>query len=304
MEDPPISSTPKKSKVDLSSSLDLEFNFWDFPNRDLFFSLSDKPITHGRVVDLDDIEARNCKVKDLFVYQGWSKFFSVPHPKVYEPLVRMFYANLHSSRSDKLETLVLGKFIVLDSSLFDSIFQCKCSGFPMLFKIAGPIILKFLLIKPKDVLLSVHLNPFQTNLVLVMFETRIIAHIVGTTLLPRTDSFLTFSLRDTFPVYYLVTKLKIKLSSWVINFMIESAEDPTSLPYGMAITHILEAHISLSAYFFTIVSKSYNSRAFASMRYVCVKGSWVKKHESDVKTAHPNSKPKPSCDDPVGRLKN
>ncbi|XP_019234117.1 PREDICTED: uncharacterized protein LOC109214632 [Nicotiana attenuata] len=41
----------------------------------------DKPISHGRVVDLDDMEALNCKVKDLFIHQGWVKFFSIPPPK-------------------------------------------------------------------------------------------------------------------------------------------------------------------------------------------------------------------------------
>ncbi|XP_070022817.1 uncharacterized protein [Nicotiana sylvestris] len=122
MEEPPVSSIPKKSKVDFSVSLEFDLNFWDSPNRDFFIVLKDKPIAHGRVVDLDDMEALNCKVKDLFIHQGWVNFFSIPPPKVYEPLVKIFYANIHSSKPDRLESLVLGKRIVLDWALFDSLF--------------------------------------------------------------------------------------------------------------------------------------------------------------------------------------
>lgn len=60
---PPVSSTPKKSKIDLSRSLESDLNFWDSLNRDFFITLKDKPVAQGRVVDLDDMEALNCKVK-------------------------------------------------------------------------------------------------------------------------------------------------------------------------------------------------------------------------------------------------
>ncbi|XP_019226628.1 PREDICTED: uncharacterized protein LOC109208070 [Nicotiana attenuata] len=264
---------------------------------DFFIALKDKPIAHGRVVDLDDMEALNCKVKNLFVYQGWSKFLFVPPPKVYEPLVRMFYANLCSSKSDKLESLVLGKRIVLDCAMFDSIFLCKCSGFPMLFKNSLPDDFEITFDQAKRCIAeySSESLPNQLGPSDVSFETHVLSHIVATTLLPRTGSFSTFSQRDTFLLYCLATKLKIKLSSWVINFMIENADDPTSLAYGMAITHILETHnISISVYPFVSVSKSYNSRTFASMGYVCVNGSWVKKQKGEVKHVQPDPKTKAS----------
>ncbi|XP_070014826.1 uncharacterized protein [Nicotiana sylvestris] len=170
-------------------------------------------------------------------------------------------------------------------------------GFPMLFKNSWPDDFEITFDQAKRCIseCSSESLPNQLGPSDVSFETRVLAHIVATSLLPRTGSSSTFSQRDTFLIYYLMTKLKIKLSSWVINFMIESVDDPTSLSYGMSITHILEAYnISISEYPFVSVSKSYNSRAFASMGYVCVKGTWVKKQEGEVKHVQPNPKTKAS----------
>lgn len=106
---------------------------------------------------------------------------------------------------------------------------------------------------------------------------------------------LLYFLPDTFLIYYLLTKHKVKLFSWVINFMIESADDPTSLPYGMVTTHLLEANnISLVDYPYITVTKSYNSRGFASMWYISVKGAWVKKQEGESKNIPSDSKAKTS----------
>lgn len=75
--------------------------------------------------------------------------------------------------------------------------------------------------------------------------------------------------------------------------MIESVDNPTSLPYGMVITHLLEAHnISLVNYLYATVTKSYNSRAFASMGYIAVKGTWVKKQDGEARNALTDSKTK------------
>lgn len=52
-----------KPKADLTSSLDYDINFWDTPNRDTFIVFKDKPIAHGRLIDLNDMEDLNCKVK-------------------------------------------------------------------------------------------------------------------------------------------------------------------------------------------------------------------------------------------------
>lgn len=60
------SLTPKKPKADLTSSLKSNINLWDTPNRDSFISIKEKQIAHDRVVDLNDMEILNCKVKELF----------------------------------------------------------------------------------------------------------------------------------------------------------------------------------------------------------------------------------------------
>lgn len=80
------------------------------------------------------MEIQNCKVKAFFDIQGRVQFFVLIPPKVYEDLVRMFYANLCSPKYDKIESLVLGQRIVLDYSTFDSIFQCQSSGYSAIFK--------------------------------------------------------------------------------------------------------------------------------------------------------------------------
>lgn len=98
---------------------------------------------------------------------------------------------------------------------------------------------------------------------------------------------------DNFLFYYLLTKHKVKLSSRVINFTIESVDDPTNLPYGMVIAHILEAHyILLSNYPYLTVTKCYNSGAFASMGYVSMDDMWVKKQEGEAEVVPRVSKPK------------
>lgn len=130
---------------------------------------------------------------------------------------------------------MLGKRIVLDCALVDSLFQCRYSGFPTLFKNTWPDDFEISFDQVKQCIVECPSDPLPNQLGPsdVSFETRVLAHIVATTLLPRTGSFSTFSQRDTFFIYCLVTKLKIKFSCSVINFMIESVEDPTSLPYGM-----------------------------------------------------------------------
>lgn len=76
-------------------------------------------MAHGRVANLDNMENQSCKVKDLIDFEGWVNFFVLTPPKVYEDIVCMFYANLHSPKSDKIESLVLGQRIVLDCSTFN-----------------------------------------------------------------------------------------------------------------------------------------------------------------------------------------
>lgn len=81
--------------------------------------------------------------------------------------------------------------------------------------------------------------------------------------------------------------------------MIERAGDPTSFSYGIVITHLLEAHnIALSNYLYAIVIKSYNSRAFASIGYVSMEGTWVTKQDGEAKIVPSWSKAKVSVSQP------
>lgn len=56
----------------------------------------------------------------------------------YEPLVRLFYANLRSSSLGEIETLVLCKIIFLDSDIFDKIIDIHYSGFSLPKKSSWP----------------------------------------------------------------------------------------------------------------------------------------------------------------------
>lgn len=162
--------------------------------------MKDKPVAHGIIIDVDDMEAINWKVKNLFGFQGWSKFLYVPPSEVYEPLVRMIYANLCSSKSDKLESVVLGKHIVLDYAMLDYIFQCKCYGFPMHFKNSWPNDFEISFDRAKRCIAECPSDflPSELGHSDVSFETRVLDYIVATTLFPHTKSFSTFSQRDTF----------------------------------------------------------------------------------------------------------
>nr|XP_016445899.1 PREDICTED: uncharacterized protein LOC107771088 [Nicotiana tabacum] len=131
-------NSKKQGLVALSTMEDEYIAIGQYCAQDFFVALKDKPIAHGRVVDLDDMEALNFK-------NTWPDNFEIS---------------------------------------FDQEKHCIAEC-------------------PFDFL------PNQLGPNDVSFETRVI---VATTLLPRTGSFSTFSQRDTFLVYCLVTKLKIKLS--------------------------------------------------------------------------------------------
>lgn len=74
-----------------------------------------------------------------------------------------------------------------------------------------------------------------------IFKVYVIAHIVATTLLPQLGSLSTLSQRDTLLTFCIATQRKIYLSSFFLNYMIETSLDPSSLSYGLIITQILEA---------------------------------------------------------------
>lgn len=60
--------SPKKVKFDLDGPYDSDINFWDTPNWDKHIALKEKPIAHGKIIDLEDMESNNCKVNDFFEF--------------------------------------------------------------------------------------------------------------------------------------------------------------------------------------------------------------------------------------------
>lgn len=75
--------------------------------------------------------------------------------------------------------------------------------------------------------------------------------------------------------------------------MVECGEDPSSLPYGMVITYLLEAfNIPLSSYSYVSTSKCYNNRVFVTMGYVSADGICIKKQEVEAKVTPFSSKVK------------
>ncbi|KAG5580371.1 hypothetical protein H5410_050998 [Solanum commersonii] len=100
------------------------------------------------------------------------------------------------------------------------------------------------------------------------FETRVIAHIVATTLLPRASSHSMLTQRDTLFAYCLVFDVKVHLSFFIISSMTDVISDPSSLPFGMLITHIFESHfMCLGDFAPVLIKQRYNSHAFLSMGF-------------------------------------
>lgn len=134
----------------------------------------------------------------------------------------IFYANLHSSKAGEIESLVLGKRIFFDCKKFDSIFDISCSGitdppkncWPSECDVSFEQAKHELVIYPSATIPS-HLGPKYLS-----FETRGIAHIVATTLLPRAGSHSMFTQRDTLLTYCLVSRIKFHLFSFILSAMV------------------------------------------------------------------------------------
>jgi len=93
----------------------------------------------------------------------------------------------------------------------------------------------------------------------------VIAHIFATTLLPTDGSHSMLTQRDTLFAYCLVSGVKMHLSSFIISSMTDVISDPSSLPFGMLITHIFESHfMCLGDFAPVLIKQRYNSCAFIS----------------------------------------
>lgn len=187
------------------------------------------------------MESLNWDLKPLFSTQDWTIFFSSDSIDIPEDLIRLFYANLCPCSTKVFETIVLNTRIVITKKVLYHIFGCKFSGYSTFFKNFWPsdfeVIFEqakaYLFEKPDDILEG------QLGSLDLSFKVRVLSHIIGTTLLPRTGSLSSLSQRDTLIVYCLITKKKLDLAIWIIDYMFESVADCASLPYGLLITKIV-----------------------------------------------------------------
>lgn len=160
--------------------------------------------------------------------------------------------------------------------MFDAIFDISCSGYSAPFKGSWPSDFDVSFEQAKHAIVLDSCDPLSSQLGPkdLSFETRVLAHIIGTSLLPRASSLCVLSQRDTLLTYCLLTNRKIMLSSFILSYMVDSALNPSVLPYGLLILKILEAsNIYLTGFSGVSVKQCYNSKAFVSMGYVNVEDS-------------------------------
>lgn len=266
--------------------------FWSAKQKDKFLAFNSRPIITGRMISLEQLEDSHCAVSAYFKAQNLSLFFQRCGLVVYEEPVRMFYANLRVSKdSGELETLVLGKRIILNDSLFEKIFKTKFSGdIPFMtgcwlddFEVTLDEAKIFVAESGSD------LSDFGPST--LCFENHILAHIIATTLLPRKGSLSNITDRDVFVLYCLLKKYKINWGEWFRTYMIESAVESDThaiLPYGLIISRILIGlYIDLFYYKPLEVSVTYDIRTFASMGYILIDGKWSKKGPVKLKVKQP-----------------
>lgn len=266
--------------------------FWSAKQKDKFLAFNNRPIVTGRVINLEQLEDSHCAVSAYFKAQNLSLFFQRCGLVVYEEPVRMFYANLRVSKdSGELETLVLGKRIILNDSLFEKVFKTKFSGdIPFMtgcwlddFEVTLDEAKIFVAESESD------LSDFGPST--ICFENHILAHIIATTLLPRKGSLSNITDRDVFVLYCLLKKYKINWGEWFRTYMIESATESDThaiLPYGLIISRILIGlYIDLFYYKPLEVSVTYDIRTFASMGYILSDGKWSKKGPVKMKVKQP-----------------
>ncbi|KAH0781719.1 hypothetical protein KY290_001317 [Solanum tuberosum] len=102
-----------------------------------------------------------------------------------------------------------------------------------------------------------HLGPKYLH-----FESRVIAHIIGTTLLPRAGSHSTLTQHDPLFVYCLVSCIKVHIYSFTLSAMMDVISDPLAFRLGCFVL-------------------CYNSRAFQSMDFIHSGSSWILKVNSE-----------------------
>ncbi|KAH0635904.1 hypothetical protein KY289_035819 [Solanum tuberosum] len=306
----PSSSATRKSSRNKNKGKAPADIFLVFDGSDDQAPLASVALSRGKLhVDSDDSGSPKKKFKFDFDSsldkKGWANIFSVPMV-VYEPLIRLFYANLRSPKAGELESLVLGKRIFIDRKKFDSMLGISCSGIMASSKNCWPSDCDVSFDQAKREIALDPSKPFPSHLGPkdLPFESRVIAHIVATTLLPRAGSHSTLTQRDTLFVYCLVSGVKVHLSSFIIAAMTDVIVDLTSLPFGMLITRIFEyQYLCLGDFSPVFIKQCYNSRAFQSMGFIHSGSSWLLKTDFDESRAkHETLKPSASTSVSTAKL--
>ncbi|KAH0669724.1 hypothetical protein KY285_023884 [Solanum tuberosum] len=154
----------KKAKLSSSGTVSPEdmHRFWGVEQKQRYERFKSHPIVLGRVVNLSELRDSNCPISPFLRAQKLSLLFTLCGLEVFEEVVRLFYANLCvSSDSGELETLVLVTLEGAKTAVAEP--DAQLSEF-------GPLSL--------------------------CFESRILAHCIATTLLPRKGSLSNISNRD------------------------------------------------------------------------------------------------------------
>lgn len=124
-----------------------------------------------------------------------------------------------------METQVLGMHIFLDCSMFDSLFGIYCSRFSTFSKTPWLVYFDIPFNQARKSIAMESFEPLYSSLgsKICSFVARVSAYIMVTTLLPSARSLFTLIQRDTLFTYILFALRKIKLSSFIINFLIEDS---------------------------------------------------------------------------------
>lgn len=148
-----------------SFTLEDMHRFWGVEQKKRYDCFKNRSVVSGWVINLEQLEDSHWSVSFYFRAQKLSSFFQLCGLEVYEKPVRLFYANLRTSK-DKGEpkTLVLENPIIVNEFLFDVCLELSSLGLSFLWLVAGLRILKCRWKLPRLKLL----NPMRTYLIFVL----------------------------------------------------------------------------------------------------------------------------------------
>lgn len=244
----------------------------------------------GQVINLEKLQESHFLVISIFRTQKLSLLLQLFGLEYYEELVRMFYANIHSSEdSGDLEALVLGNHIIVNEYLFKDVFRSEYSCDIPFINGVWPVEFVVSLEASKSAVAKPNADLSDFSPLSMCFRN----HIIATTLASQKGSLSCISNRDVFVLSYLLKKYRINWVVWIYEYVLESGEDPNptaSLPYNLLISGIIvDFLVDLSKYRSVEVDATYDSRNFASMGYTLVDNKWHKKESLKARIDTPNA---------------